>query len=152
MKVHKLIPLLLMLVITMTLCSCPDDESHGKTCRIHLVNNSFIDVEVGARTIVSPYYSASESEDVRIGYLGSVEARDEYSNLWLWFMLPDEEPSWLLFFNEFHLGTLELFVFRNFKDFQLWYSQQNDSVALKRYQFTLSDLPKYQNTVTITYP
>ena len=78
------------------------------------------------------------------------------SELWLvdYEQYNAKEATWKLFFLYYCLDTLEIAVVNN-KDvdkLNRWFKERKDSLLLKKYVFTLSDLEKDERSVTITYP
>ena len=148
--------LLLMSGFSVALSSCWFDDhiENTKYCYVHFINNSDCDVYVAGMTVASPKSAKGEITDTIFGYLSNVKAFHESSDLSLWYVDYDneDEVSWETFFNRYHLGTLEILVFKNLENLGSWLPQMRDSLVLKRYSFRLPDLVKEKSSVTIEYP
>ena len=159
-KMKRTFYLLMTICMIMSVQSCweliPSDDLND-SCYVTLVNNSEQDLYIGALTIASPT-NKSVFPDTIYDLIGHAYPHDTSGKSELWLVDYEQynakEATWKLFFLYYCLDTLEIAVVnnKNVDKLNRWFKERKDSLLLKKYVFTLSDLEKDKRSVTITYP
>lgn len=92
--------------------------------------------------------------DSLFDYIGYVESDCVSKELRLWSIpyVDEKVASWNMLFEAYHLELLTIVIADRLDRLDKWFNERNDSLLLRKYIYTLPELGKERNAVSISYP
>ena len=160
MKIKKIIRLAIYIfaVISIDACVLIDWASsltaEEESCYVLFENCS--DRRVYVAGYGNQYFTEKDVKpvDSLFGFIGYVESDCVSKELRLWSIpyVDEKEASWNMLFEAYHLEALTIVVANSLDKLDEWFKHRSDSLLLRKYIYTLSELGKERNTVKISYP